>query len=202
MGCSPFSAHFDTWESCRIARRDLHLHELRQNELRSLYSQKKANLFEKGDRVLMRTKRHNFHKYSPISYPTFSKAVYTIKTVHDQVYPPVFSLSPSPGGDERRRFYGFELFKVDPAYDSIKKRNNEANKNKIFVEDVRFEQPSKLRSGRVLPGKAKPIYTVWQNGKRDTVPAKSLDLWKAVLGDDVLVYSDNFGDLQKVGYKI
>ena len=152
--------------------------------------------------MLLRTKRHNFHKYSPISYPTFSKSVYTIGTVHDRIFPPVYSLIPSPSSDKRRRFYGFELFKLDPAYDTIKRHHDKANKNKIFVEDVRFEQPSRLRSGRVIPGKSKAIYTVRQNGKQDTVAAKSLDLWKSVLGEDVLVYSSNFQDPHKANYKV
>ena len=168
--------------------------------LRGLHSKRPENIFKEGDRVLLRTKRHSFHKYSPISYPTFTKSVFTIEKVHDLVWPAVYSLKESQ--DRKRRYYGFELFKLDSAYETIKERNDKVEKNKIFVEDVRFEAPSKLRSGRVIPGKEKPIYTVWQNGKMDTVGGKSLDLWKAVLGDDVLIYSNTFADPNKANYKI
>ena len=188
-------------ESCRLARRNLLAHHERQAKLRSLYSNRPTNIFKEGDRVLLRTKKHNFHKYSPISYPTFSKSVFTISKVHDTVYPVVYSLKES--GDKRRRYYGFELFKLDYAYDEIKQNQNGASsQNKIFVEDVWLEKPSKLRSGKVVHGKEKPVYTVWQNGKKDTVGAGSLDLWKSVLGDDILVYSPNFNDPHKANYQI
>ena len=187
-------------ESCRLARRNLLAHHERQTKLRSLYSSRPENIFKQGDRVLLRTKKHNFHKYSPISYPTFTKSVFTISEVHNTVYPVVYSLKES--GDKRRRYYGFELFKLDHAYDNIRQTKETSSKNRIFVEDVRLERPSKLRSGKIVPGKEKPVYTVWQNGKKDTVGAGSLDLWKSVLGDDVLVYSPNFKDPHKATYQI
>ena len=198
---SPYEAHFNPLHSCQLARENVAAHSRRQTQLRSLYSKKPENIFKEGDRVLLRTKKHNFHKYSPISYPTFTQTAYTIKTVDDSVYPPVYTLL-EYSGDRKRRFYGFELFKLDPAYDYLKKRVDKTNQNKIFVEDVWFEKPSKLRSGKVVPGKEKAVYLVRQNNKTDTVGENSLSLWKSVLGDDVLFYSSNFADPRKASYKI
>ena len=200
MGVSPYEAHFNSLESCRLARRNLRLHSDRQTKLKSLYSTKPNNIFRKGDRVLIRTKKHSFHKYSPIAYPTFSDTAYTIDKVHKEVYPFVYSLAES--SNKKRRYYGFELLRLDPTYDEIKERNNALGKDKIFVEDVRLEEPSKLRSGRAIAGKEKAIYQVWQNGNKDTVGAKSLELWKTVLGEDILVYGPAFSKEEKAIYKV
>ena len=81
----------------------------------------------------------------------------------------------------------------------IEKQQNQL-KSKITVQDVLATNNSRLRSGKLLPGREKILYRVERNGEESFLDAKNLDLWKKALGK--LEYSSDFDSPEKAAYRI
>ena len=193
---SPFETHHDSHCASQVARFNDGDLENRQREARKIFSLQPRNQFRLGDKVLLRTKRHQFHRISPIFYPTFSNKCYTISSIDKKYLPWLYSLAEI--SDKRRRFYGFELKK----FDDILPIEGAEFDSTIFVEDVIIKRDSKLRSGRILPGKEEVFYTILKDGRREEIPEQTLQLFHRSFGPDALRYSHQFQDADKSSYII
>ena len=141
--------------------------------------------------------RPSFYKTSAVFYPNFSEEIYTIQSINKRVLPWLYSLAEI--SNKKKRYYGFELLKIDSLYDSIP---NEHEKDKIFVKNFELRGESTLRSGRLLPNKKKLFYHIVRNNKEDIVPAETLKVYPHIFGKNILVFSDVFDRLGNTIYKL
>ena len=184
-------AHFNSHVSSQIARKNAAQRTDRQTDLRSVFSTKPQNIFALNDRVLLKAKRRHFQKYNPIDFPAFDPGVFTISAVHDKTWPILYSLREI---DARRKFYGFELTKLDASFDRVAKQQKERTdslRDRIVVEDVIRGEPTRLRSGRILEnGREQVKYKINRHGKTDIVDAPGLKLWIRALGEGAVQYDE------------
>ena len=194
-GETPISAHFNSYVSSKIARKNEARRTDRQADLRTVFSTKPSNIFAPGDRVLLKSKKHQFHKYSPLFYPTFAPGVFTVTSADFKVFPALYRLS---GVDPARSFYGWELLKLDKSFDRTaerQKRRANLNRDHILVQDVTLSEPTRLRSGRIVnKDKAQVLYRISRHGKTDIVDQPGLRIWKKALPDGAIQYSEEFSE--------
>ena len=127
--------------------------------------------------------------------------VFTIESVDSRCFPRTYQLREI--SNKKRAFYSFELFKLDKLFDytnaRVEKQQSQL-KSRITVQDVLITNTSRLRSGRLLPGREKILYRIERNGEESFLDAKNLDLWKKALGK--LEYSSAFDSPEKAVYRI
>ena len=108
--------------------------------------------------------------------------------------------------DPRRKFYGFELTKLDSSFDRIaeQREEREDQHDRILVDDVMRSEPTRLRSGRIVENeRAKVQYRITNNGKTNIVDQAALKLWERALGRGILRWSNQFDEPSwKARYKI
>lgn len=143
--------------------------------------------------------------HSIIIHSLHQENIYTVSSVHDRTFPIVYGLEQV---DPRRKFYGFELTKLDSSFDKIAKqqrrRDDDHRQDRIIVEDVVRSEPTRLRSGRIVENdRAKVTYKITRNGESNIVDATGLKLWQRALGKGILRWSDQFNEPSwKSKYKI
>ena len=192
-------AHHCSHTACLVARingakehdrqRDGYHLEQRQT------SHEKLNV---GDFVLLKSKKDAFLKTSSVFNPAFSGQKYQILSVDRRFFPWMYRLS---GFDKKRKFYRFELRKVFTSYADTE-TNALIPSPAINVKDVIFEQPSQLRSGRLIPGTGIAVYLIERDNKIDRVPASTLKILKRALGPGALQYDTVFTSASKSDYVI
>ncbi len=201
---TPIRAHFDSHVSSKIARKNTARWADRQKDLRTVFSVSPDNLFKIGDKVLLKSKKHQFHKYSPLFYPAYEPGVFTVTSADSKRYPALYKLE---GVDPARSFYGWELYRLDPAFSRTaerQKRRTDVNHDRILVQDVTLSEPTRLRSGRIVNNnKAQVLYKVVRHGKTDIIDRSALNIWKRTLGPGAIEWSDVFdGSSWKSQYKL
>ena len=206
MKFSPFEAHFNSHFASLVARNNAGKAIEREREARDLFSLKPENWLKIGEKVLLKTKRHNFHKTSPLFYPHFRDTIFTVSSIDKKNFPWLYGLSEI--SDAKRKFYAFELLRLDKdlhtGHDghSSNSQPTENNENKILVKKIFFRDQSTLRSGKKIPGKQNTFYLISKQGKDDQVPAGTLSLFKKALGNNVLVYDSWFHEPKNQQYII
>ena len=195
-GYTPYQVHHDSHISSTIARFNSGKEVDRQQAISKFHSGP-SKRFTIGERVRLKKMRPSFYKTSAVFYPNFSEEIYTIQSINKRVLPWLYSLAEI--SNKKKRYYGFELLKIDSLYDSIP---NEHEKDKIFVKNFELRGESTLRSGRLLPNKKKLFYHIVRNNKEDIVPAETLKVYPRIFGKNILVFSDVFDRLGNTIYKL
>lgn len=193
---TPFRAHFDSHASAYLARLFVKQHAIHEKKAyRQYLSQKDTSHLRLGDKVLLRKKRLAFQKLSSVYYPQFQSEAHVVTLIDKRTAPFLYGLSGI--ADTNRRFYRFELLKLDEQYGSLPDKVN--NISKVHVKDVIFLQSPRLRSGKVMKQKGSLMYVIERNGRTDQVSEATLKLLKSTLGADSLVYDSSFhqGDKQR-----
>ena len=198
-GFTPFRVHFDSHISSYISRLFVKQHALHEKRAyRQHLSQRESSQLRVGDKVLLRTKHLAFQKLSSVYYPQFQGKVHVVTLIDRKTAPFLYGLDGT--SNDKRRFYRFELLKLDQAYDSLPDQVN--NVSKVFVKDVIFIENPRLRSGRLMKQKGYLMYVIERNGKIDRVPEATLRLLKTTLGSTSLVYDSSFQREDMQGYII
>ena len=198
-GFTPLRAHFDSHISAYLSRLFVRQHALHEKRAYRRYlSQKDSSHLKIGDKVLLRTKRLAFQKLSSVYYPQFQSKAHVVTSIDRKTAPFLYQLDGI--ADSKRRFYRFELLKLDQAFDSLPDQVN--NVSKVFVKDVVFLDNPRLRSGKVMKQKGFLMYVIERNGKIDRVPEATLRLLKTTLGSASLVYDSSFQSRDRQGYII
>ena len=196
---TPVQVHHDSHAACLVARINAAKEEIRQRDSYELERQQPSQeRLTVGDFVLVKSKKDAFLKTSSVFNPAFSGQKYQIVSVDRQFFPWMYRLS---GFNKKKKFYRFELQKVftsSAETESSKSRHSST----INVKDVIFEQPSRLRSGRLVPGKGIAVYLVERDGKVDRVPASTLRILKRALEPGALTYDSVFNSADKSDYVI
>ena len=199
-GFCPYAVHTDPHISSIVARKNNALRTDRQAYLSNVFSNKSHNVFAPGDKVLIKVRKKHFDKYNPIQNPQFRPGVYTIRSADFSTLPPLYSLVEF--SDSRRRLYGWEMYKLNREFHRTAQRQDRVKpETQILVQDVFFTDESRLRSGKVVPGKANVKYQVSRQGNTEVVDARHLHLWKRALGR-TLIYGPAFSQPEKAQYKI
>ena len=191
--------HYDSHISAHVARLFVRQHALHEKRAyRQHLSQKDSSHLKLGDKVLLRTKRLAFQKLSSVYYPQFQSKAHVITLIDRKTAPFLYGLSGI--ADSKRRFYRFELLKLDPTFDSLPDQVSKVSK--VFVRDVIFTQSPQLRSGKIMKQKGFLMYIIERDGKTDRVPEATLRLLKTTLGSASLVYDSSFQREDKQRYII
>ena len=161
-------------------------------------SQKESSHLKIGDKVLLRTKRLAFQKLSSVYYPQFQGKVHVVTLIDRKTAPFLYGLDGITDG--KRRFYRFELLRLDETFDSLP--DQASNVSKVFVKDVIFIENPRLRSGKIMKQKGFLMYVIERNGKIDRVSEATLRLLKTTLGSASLVYDSSFQSEDKQRYII
>ena len=198
-GFTPIRVHFDSHISSHISRLFVKQHALHEKRAYQRHlSQKVSSHLKVGDKVLLRTKRLAFQKLSSVYYPQFQNKVHVVTLIDKKTAPFLYGLDGIADG--KRRFYRFELLKLDQTFGSLPDQVN--NVSKVFVKDVIFVENPRLRSGKIMKQKGFLMYVIERNGKIDRVPEATLRLLKSTLGSDSLVYDSSFQREDKKNYII
>lgn len=196
-GYTPYEAQFDSHASSDIARYNSGKEIIRQKAISNFHNAP-SKRFNIGDRVRLKNQRKTFHKTSAIFYPNFSEEIFTVHSIDKRVLPWLYSLAEI--SNKKRRYYGFELLKLDPLYGHI--QNEHKNKDKIFIKKFELRGEPSLRSGKLLPTKKKLFYHIVRDNKEDIVPADTLKIYKKIFGSNILIYSDIFDEAGNNAYKL
>ena len=189
---TPYEVHYDSHVSSHIARYNSGQHNERQKETFSFFSSRTDSRLRVGDRVLLRSKKRYFEKLSPIFYPRFVDKTFTIEAVDKRFMPWTFKLAEI--SDDKRRFYSFELRKLDSSYQSQSASSplSVNDRPKILVKDITVKDKTKLRSGTSIPGKGRVFYIIQRAGKTDEISEAALRTLKNALGQDAIEYDATF----------
>lgn len=190
---TPFSVHFNSHISAKVAKLSLAQFNTRQAKIHHIFSLKPGSTFQIGEKVLLKKKRHTFHKSNPLFHPHFESEISTITNVDKKFLPWTYIISSHP----EKKFYFFELRRITPSYENLNKPQPSGDqKSKIFVKDFLIENPPTLRSGKSLPKRKTIFYIIERGGKTEKVDADSLHFFKKVLGKNVLYYGSIFDQSQ------
>lgn len=202
---TPYEVHFDSHTSSYISRYNSGQHFQRQKETFKFFSTNSDSRLQIGDRVLLRSKKRYFEKLSPVFYPQFLDNIFTIEYIDKKYLPWTFKLTEI--SSDKRRFYAFELRKLDPSYQtnlstqqSSSSTSDLNNDNTILVKDITIKDKTKLRSGRTVPGKGRIFYVIERNGKRDELSRAALTTLQRALGRTALKYDATFQQPSKQHY--
>ena len=131
-GFTPIRVHFDSYISSHISRLFVRQHALHEKRAyRQHLSQKESSHLKIGDKVLLRTKRLAFQKLSSVYYPQFQGKVHVVTLIDRKTAPFLYGLDGITDG--KRRFYRFELLRLDETFDSLP--DQASNVSKVFVKD-------------------------------------------------------------------
>ena len=179
----PIKVFYDSHTACIVARNNSKAYQQHQTKSKSIYANlKEHQKFKVGDFVLLKLKQKAFRKESSTFYPRWTTKKYTIKDIHYDAHPLLYSLTDFP---KKRRFYGWELQKV--AEDFLQP----SDPRRIIVKDiVSSSNVPVLRSGRSLANRHEIVYIIEKSGQEQRVSSYDLNFFKKVLGSDCLQYSD------------
>ena len=195
---TPYQAHFDSHISSYLAKLQSEEHKKYQSRVAQFEQERsRKDRIQIGDKVLLRTKTRSFQKLSSVFNPYFSEQVYSVHSIDRRVLPWLYRLNEVSDG--RRKFYAFELQKLDESYQDSSHSTN-PNRSTLLVKDVIIEGTTTLRSGRSVRNRGTPIYLIERDGSSDRVPESTLRVLKSALGADAIVYSDVFNEEPKLKY--
>ena len=187
FGKTPFECHFDSHVSSEVARRLCSQIKQRQKVLSNIFSLKKHQIFNVGDRVLLKRKRATFHKDDWTKHNMFDPSVREVTKVDKTCLPHLYSIN-----DSDKKYYFFELKRVSSEYDNIEDGSSSNAETKIQVEDFVYGEEPHLRSGRTIANKSPIVYIIRRGEKTDRISADHLRFYKRMLGDKALTYSERF----------
>ena len=197
---SPYEAHFSSHISCLLVRHHLNEQSQKQKKLRTVFSLRPSLQFKIGAKVLLRRKKHQFHKTDTIFHPHFHQNIRIVTAIDKSTLPWTYSLSADDNDKEsmkNRKFYYFELKRVGPYYEALEKdkRNKRSDLEKITVDNFSIEDSSDgtfLRSGKAFKNKPTIFYTVTRGGQVEKVTKATLQLYQKIFGRDIFLYKDIF----------
>ena len=186
--------HFNPHISAKVTKLSLKQFRNRQAKIKNIFSLKPNRTFRIGDKVLLKKKRHTFHKSNALIHPHFESDISTVTNIDKRFLPWTYVISSHP----ERKFYFFELRKVTPSFEDLNNPQPHSDKttSKILVKDFIIENPPTLRSGKSLPGKKTLFYIIERGGKIEKVTTESLHFFKKVLGKNVLQFAPTFYETQ------
>ena len=192
---TPVDVHHCSHIASQVIRQRLAQFKHRQKKLRNIFSAKPQHVFKLNEHVLLRNKRHAFHRASSVFHPHFQDTVRTITDVDRRYLPFTYSLSGYP---PEKKFYFWELKRVSPLYGNIQPAvippttgSTEPN-SKILVKECVTENTSFLRSGKKIPQRKSLLYVIERDGKSEKITSQALAFFKKVLGAHNLIYSNYF----------
>lgn len=197
-GFSPIEAHFDSHVASIVAKRTLASFKRNQVKLKNIFKLNPKNVFHVNDLVLLKKKKHTFHRASAVFHPHFEDDIRKIKAVDKTMLPYTYSISGFP---QERKFYFWELHRITPLYGKIKIADP-SRKSKIYVQSCKIVNPPALRSGKQLKNRETILYTIQRDNQTDTATAQDLLHFKKTLGNNILVYDSFFDQPQNRHLKL
>ena len=176
-----------------------------------LFSNDKNQQFDINNRVLIKSKRKAFHKQSAIYSSDWSGEIFVIRRISRDILPYIYHLSHENDNHEVKHLYAHEMTKYDFTPTSVTDSprlkiysdplDEKEMIGKIFVTDVTFKEPTRLRSGKKITAKSIPYYRVTINGRKDILPEAALRLLKKSVGNSV-IYGQFFNEIENAKYII
>lgn len=188
----PVQAHFDTHITAYLSRRNAVSARRHKSQAQSLFAQQESrgNALQIRDYVLLKLKPKIIRKESSILNPTYSKKAYQITDVDTSQHPFLYGLSGfRKDQTPPRRFYSFELLKVERDFNTI---NNNA---KTTIKDFKITDLRALRSGRSIDDvtTGQISYLISKKGEPDHwISEETLRLMKTSFGENNLQYDPKF----------
>ena len=197
---SPYTAHFSSHVNCLLVRHHLKEQRQKQEKLRTIFSLRPSLQFKIGAKVLLRRRKHQFHKTDTVFHPYFDQKIRTVTAIDKSTLPWTYSISTDENDSEslkNRKFYYFELKRIGPYYEALEKdkRNGRTNSEKITVDNFSVENTSEgtfLRSGKAFRSKPTVFYTITRAGQVEKVSKATLQLYQKIFGRDIFLYNDIF----------
>ena len=129
---SPYTAHFSSHVNCLLVRHHLKEQRQKQEKLRTIFSLRPSLQFKIGAKVLLRRRKHQFHKTDTVFHPYFDQKIRTVTAIDKSTLPWTYSISTDENDSEslkNRKFYYFELKRIGPYYEALEKdkRNGRTN---------------------------------------------------------------------------
>ena len=193
---SPLRAHFDSHASSIIVRKTLKQFNQRQRKIYNIFNIKPEKTLQIGDRVLIKRRRHTFHKANPLFYPQFEDEPSVVTEVNKLFLPWTYKLQAHPN----KWFYFFELRRISPSFGVTEQMDD--HQQKIFVEDFIFQDSPFLRSKKNLPHKQTLYYIIQRGGQSEKVTRETLEFFKRIFGKNVLNYSEKFQKDENRHFKV
>jgi hypothetical protein len=166
---TPLQAHHDSHINSYINKKTMLKYKKRQIKSQSIFHNLPSHQRHQiNNKVLLRLKRSKFSKEHSFKNQVWSQQIFTIKNIDKSQYPYLYSLNNKPN----QKFYGFELQSAN--FDNIQNIENTINndndnkkpiKSDLIVKNFRFENNSRLRSGKIKPNSGILQYYVIQNNK-------------------------------------
>ena len=146
--------------------------------------------------MLVRTRRHAFHKHSPIFFPMFEADFYEIVSIDTQFLPYKYHLKRQGATSISKQLYGFEMKKIERSGDAFPdtSRVTVDFPSRVRVLDVIHRDRSSLRSGKQLD-KSNVYYRILLDNKEDIVPLQTLRVLKNSLGSNAVSFGSFFNGL-------
>ena len=161
--------------------------------------------FSVNDRVLIRKRPHAFQKLSPIFFPSYEADIYMITHINRKFLPYTHTVQNTNNTSITKQLYAFEMVKLGKNNENsvIKSTPTLSTQPKqIHVSDVVLQNPSRLRSGRIMPSKATVFYRIKLNNEEDIVSEKGLRVLLKSVGPDSINYSPFFSSTENQKYII
>ena len=204
-GYSPFLAHFSSHAASEIARYQSGRFKRHQTRSFRMFMNTPDKQFSVNDRVLIRQKPHAFQKLSPIFYPSYEADVYRVTHIDRKFLPYKHIVQNTNNTSITKQLYAFEMVKLGHNNENLVKNSNPVLSNppkQIHVADVVLQDPSRLRSGKLLPGKATAFYRIKLNNEEEIVSEKGLRVLLKSVGPESISYSPFFSSIQNQKYII
>jgi len=197
---SPIVCHNDTHIASLVSRRIIAQHVKHKSDSKAFFERNPRRNFSVGEKVLIKVVKKKVQKQSSsVYYPNYTQKLYTVKDVDRTKYPATYAIEEVPGS---RRFYDFELTKVDPLFEELSATTK--GNNFLMVEDVEDSSSLKpyLRSGTTPTSKRSVLYKVRKNGQVKLMTQEQLQRFKVLFGANSLRYSPIFHLEPKLSYVI
>ena len=190
-GATPFSTHFNSHTSSEVARYQAGMFGEQQRQAFRLFRNNPENRFDVGSDVLVRSRRHAFHKNSAVFYPSFEEETYKVESICKKYLPWKYYVRGSQSG-KMKQLYCFEMRRIITNSNLNIEPVAEVAPHRIYIKDVILQEHTKLRSGKIMPNKSMPYYRILVDEKQDIVSEKALRLLKRALGRDAIIYGSFF----------
>jgi hypothetical protein len=189
-GYSPYEAHFNSHSASEIARYNDGMLIQQQRQALRVFSTAPDRQFNVGDMVMVKNRRHAFHKNDPINYPTYETDLYKVISICKKLLPWKFLVERQTDSKKTKQLYAFEIRKANQTDSSSEPII--LNPTQIKVNDVIHRNNSTLRSGKIIPKKDIIYYRIEIDGKEDIIPQESLRLMKRTFTNASFTYSPFF----------
>jgi len=195
---TPIEAHFSSHAASLINRQNIQDEGRKQIVYASIFKNiSKQNRLVEGDEVFLRKKKSVIRKESAVFNPNLdTTTIYKVTKVDRTKFPHVFSLS---GKLKNRKFYFFELQKIDQFYHDNKQRDEIKVLDIVKSYDI---GEGTLRSGRKLEKDQTVEYLIRRSGKNsdEIISRIELSLYKKLFGKSSLQYSEKFENVELEKY--